>query len=95
MAHTINLETNEFTALLKSIELDKKSIMKALLLDKLIPSMVPEANDFIDMYTKVAIVAIDSGEYSNCVVGTVQELQDDCALIKAHINKAFNNETII
>lgn len=82
MAHTITLETNEFTALLKSIEMDKKGIMKALLMDKFNPSMVSEANDFIDMYTKVATVAIESGEYSNCGVGTVQELQDDCAVIK-------------
>ena len=89
MAHTITLETNEFTALLKSIEMDKKGIMKALLMDKFNCSMKSEANDFIDMYTKVATVAIDSGEYSDCGVGTMQELQDDCALIKAHINKAF------
>ena len=89
MAHTITLETNEFTALLKSIELDKKGIMKALLMDKFNPVMVSEANDFIDMYTKVATVAIESGEYSNCGMDTVQELQDDCAVIKAHINKAF------
>lgn len=89
MAHTITLETNEFTALLKSIERDKESIVKALLLDKLNPSEVSEANDFIDMYTKVAIVAIDSGEYSNCGVGTAQEMQDDCAMLKAYINKAI------
>lgn len=89
MAHTITLETNELTALLKSIELDKTSIVKVLLMDKFNPSMVSEANDFIDMYTKVATVAIESGEYSDCWVGTVQELQDDCAIIKAHINKAI------
>lgn len=89
MAHTITLETNEFTALLKSIERDKESIVKALLLDMLNPSEVSEANDFIDMYTKVAIVAIDSGEYSNCGVGTAQEMQDDCAMLKAYINKAI------
>lgn len=89
MAHTITLETNEFTALLESIELTKQSIMKALLLDMLNPSEVSGANDFIDMYTKVAIVAIESGEYSDCGVGTVQEMHDDCALIKAYINKAF------
>lgn len=89
MAHTITLETNEFTALLKSIELDEKGIMKALLMNKLNPSMVPEANDFIDMYLKVATTAIESGEYSDCGVGTVQEVQDECALIKAHINKVF------
>lgn len=82
MAHTITLETNEFTALLKSIETYKEGIMKALLLDKFNPLMTPEANDFIDMYTKVATTAIESGEYSDCGVGTVQELQDDCALIK-------------
>lgn len=87
MAHTITLETNEFTALLKSIELDKKSIMKALLMDKFNPSMVSEANDFIDMYTKVAIVAIESGEYADCGVDTGQELQDDCALIKRAIQQ--------
>lgn len=87
MAHTITLETNEFTALLKSIELDKMFIMKALLMNKLNPSTVPEANDFIDMYLKVATTAIESGEYSDCGVGTVQEVQDECALIKAHINK--------
>lgn len=89
MAHTITLETNELTALLKSIELDKTSIVKVLLMDKFNPSMVSEANDFIDMYTKVATTAIESGEYSDCWVGTVQELQDDCAIIKAHINKAI------
>lgn len=89
MAHTITLETNEFTALLKSIEMDKQAIMKALLMDKFNPSMVSEANDFIDMYTKVAIVAIESGEYSDCGVGTVQEMQDDCAMLKAYINKAI------
>lgn len=82
MAHT-----NEFTALLKSIELDMKSIIKALLMDKFNPSMVPEANDFIDMYTKVATVAIESGEYSDCGVGTVQELQDDCAMLKRAIQQ--------
>ena len=87
MAHTINLETNELTALLKSIELDMKSIIKALLMDKFNPSMVPEANDFIDMYTKVATVAIESGEYSDCGVGTVQELQDDCSLLKRAIQQ--------
>lgn len=89
MAHTITLETNEFTALLKSIELDKMFIMKALLMNKLNPSTVPEANDFIDMYLKVATTAIESGEYSDCGVGTVQEVQDECALIKANINKVF------
>lgn len=89
MAHTITLETNEFTALLKSIELDKKGIMKALLMNKLNPSTVPEANDFIDMYLKVATTAIESGEYSDCGVGTVQEMQDDCAMLKAYINKGF------
>lgn len=89
MAHTITLETNELTALLKSIELYKKSIRKVLLMDKFNPSMVSEANDFIDMYTKVATTAIESGEYSACGVGTVQELQDGCAMLKAHINKAF------
>lgn len=87
MAHTITLETNEFTALLKSIELDMKPIIKALLMDKFNPSMVPEANDFIDMYTKVVTVAIESGEYSDCGVGTVQELQDVCALIKRAIQQ--------
>lgn len=89
MAHTITLETNELTALLKSIELDKTSIVKVLLMDKFNPSMVSEANDFIDMYTKVATVAIESGEYSDCGMGTAQELQDDCAIIKAHINKVI------
>ena len=87
MAHTITLETNEFTALLKSIELDKKYIMMALLMDKFNPSLKSEANDFIDMYTKVATVAIESGEYSNCGVRTAQELQDDCALIKRAIQQ--------
>lgn len=87
MAHTITLETNELTALLKSIEFDKKGIIKALLLDKFTPLMTPETNDFIDMYTKVAAVAIESGEYSDCGVGTVQELQDDCALIKRAIQQ--------
>lgn len=87
MAHTITLETNEFTVLLKSIELDKKCIMKALLMNKLNPSRLPEANDFIDMYVKVTTTAIESGEYPACGFGTVQEMQDDCALIKAHINK--------
>lgn len=87
MAHTITLETNEFTALLKSIELDKKAIIKALLRDKFNPSMVSEANDFIDMYTKVATVAIESGEYSDCGVGTAQELQDYCSLIKRAIQQ--------
>lgn len=89
MAHTITLETNEFTALLKSIELDKKSVMLAVSADQLNPSTVPEANDFIDMYLKVTTVAIESGEYSDCGVGTVQEMQDDCAMLKAHINKGF------
>jgi len=89
MAHTITLETNEFTALLKSIEMDKEAIMKALLMDKLNPSMVHEVICFIDMYTKVATVAIESGEYSACGVGTVQELQDGCAMLKALINEAF------
>jgi len=89
MAHTITLETNELTALLKSIELDKTSLVKALLRDKFNPSMLHEANDFIDMYTKVATTAIESGEYSDCEVGTVQELHDDCAIIKAHINKVI------
>ena len=89
MAHTITLETNELTALLKSIELDKTSIMNALFMDKSNFLMMSEVNDFIDMYTKVATVAIESGEYSECGVGTVQELQDDCAIIKAHINKAI------
>ena len=89
MAHTITLETNEFTALLESIELGKKGIMKALLLENFSPSTVPEANDFIDMYLKVTTVAIESGEYSDCGVGTVQEMQDDCAMLKAHINKGF------
>jgi len=89
VAHTITLETNELTALLKLIELDKTSLVKALLRDKFNPSMLHEANDFIDMYTKVATTAIESGEYSDCEVGTVQELQDDWSLIKALINEAF------
>ena len=85
MAHTIILETNEFTALLKSIDIYKKGIMKVLLTDKFNHSMVQEANDFIDMYTKVATAAVESGEYSNCWGGTVQDMQEDCALIeKAH-----------
>lgn len=89
MAHTITLETSEFTALLKSIELDKKGLIKALLLENFNSSMVPEANDFIDMYVKVTTTAIESGEYPDCGIGTVQEMQDDYALIKASINKGF------
>ena len=89
MAHTITLETNEFTALLKSIEIDKKGLIKALLLENFNPSMVPEANDFIDMYLKVTTVAIESGEYSDCGVGTVQEMLVETGLLKAHINKVF------
>ena len=87
MAHTITLETNEFTALLKSIELDKKNIILAVSANQLTPSMVAEANDFIDMYLKAATVAIESGEYSDCCVGTVKEMQDDCALIKKAIQQ--------
>ena len=87
MAHTITLETNEFTALLKSIERYKKGVMLAVSADQLNPSRVHEANDFIDMYLKVTTAAIESGEYPDCGVGTVQEMQDDCALLKAHINK--------
>jgi len=89
MAHTITLETNELTALLKLIELDKTSLVKALLRDKFKPSMLHEANDFIDMYTKVAAVAIESGECSDCRIGTVQELQNDWSLIKAHIDEVI------
>ena len=89
MAHTITLETNEFTALLKSIEINKKGVMLAVSANQLNPSMVSEANDFIDMYLKVTTTAIESGEYSDCGVGTVQEMQDDYALIKASINKGF------
>ena len=89
MAHTITLETNEFTTLLKSIEVNKKGIMKALLMNKLNPSRVHAANDFIDMYLKVTTAAIESGEYPACGIDTVQEMQDDCAMLKAHINKGF------
>ena len=90
MAHTITLETNELTALLKSIKMDKEDIIiKVLLMDKFNPLMASEANDFIDMYTKVAAVAIESGECSDCRIGTVQELQNDWSLIKAHIDEVI------